>query len=169
MWIHCFHWTACSHDSSYRTKDRAERQLNKSNEDEIEAPPGASHEPKVQAFFVVFAPNFFTAQQLNQVTVTYVFHVVLNAVLLQVGRCLRSVEPLSRVQVGLLKVFPVDLQLVIGVRTKVDWWEKRSSGNISPVLLQTCTLLLINRSDRVCLILRSALFLQLFLILNKEM
>lgn len=46
---------------------------------------------------------------------TYVFHVVLDAVLLQVGRCLCSVKPLCRIQVGFLKVIPVDLQLVLWV------------------------------------------------------
>lgn len=50
---------------------------------------------------------------------TYIFHVVLDAVLLQVGRSLRSVKPLCGVQVRLLKVIPVDLQLVLWVRTQV--------------------------------------------------
>lgn len=55
---------------------------------------------------------------------TYIFHVVLDTVLLQVGRRLSSVEPLCRVQVGFLKVIPVDLQLVLRVRAEVDWWER---------------------------------------------
>lgn len=51
--------------------------------------------------------------------ITYIFHVVLDSVLLQVGRRLCSVEPLGRVHVCLLKIVPVDLQLVIGVGTQV--------------------------------------------------
>lgn len=51
--------------------------------------------------------------------ITHIFHVVLDSVLLQVGRRLCSVEPLGRVHVRLLKVVPVDLQLVVRVGTQV--------------------------------------------------
>ncbi len=47
--------------------------------------------------------------------VAYIFHVVLDAVLLQVGRSLCPVKPLCRVQVRFFKVIPVDLQLVLWV------------------------------------------------------
>lgn len=50
---------------------------------------------------------------------SYIFHVVLDSVLLQVGRRLCSVEPLSGIHVSLLKVVSVDLQLVVGVGTQV--------------------------------------------------
>lgn len=52
-------------------------------------------------------------------TATHIFHVVLNPVLLEVGWCLCSVEPLSGIHVGLLKVIPVDLQLVVGVGAQI--------------------------------------------------
>lgn len=58
-------------------------------------------------------------------TAAYIFHVVLDTVLLQVGRGLGSVEPLCGVQISLFEVIPVDLQLVLRVRTKVDCWERR--------------------------------------------
>lgn len=45
----------------------------------------------------------------------YIFHVVLDSVLLQVGGGLCSVEPLGGVHVGLLKVLSVNLQLVVRV------------------------------------------------------
>lgn len=51
----------------------------------------------------------------DNIIVAYIFHVVLDAILLQVGRCLCSVKPLCGVQVGFLKVIPVDLQLVLWV------------------------------------------------------
>lgn len=50
---------------------------------------------------------------------THIFHVVLDPVLLEVRRRLGSVEPLRGVHVGLLKVVPVDLQLVFGVGAQV--------------------------------------------------
>lgn len=60
------------------------------------------------------------------INITYVFHVVLDAVLLQVGRCLCSVKPLCGVQVGFLKVVPVNLQFVLWIRTQVHWWDRRT-------------------------------------------
>lgn len=60
-------------------------------------------------------------------TATYIFHIVLDAVLLQVGWSLCSVKPLCGVQVGFFKVIPVDLQLVLWVRTQVHWWHRRQS------------------------------------------
>lgn len=50
---------------------------------------------------------------------THIFHVVLDPVLLQVGGRLCPVEPLSRIHVRLLKVIPVDLQLVVRVGAEV--------------------------------------------------
>lgn len=49
----------------------------------------------------------------------YIFHVVLHAILLQVGGRLCPVESLSGIQVRLLKVVPVDLQFVLRVGAQV--------------------------------------------------
>lgn len=57
---------------------------------------------------------------------THIFHVVLDSILLKVGGCLCSVEPLSRIHVRLLKVVPVDLQLVIGVGAQVHCSDRRT-------------------------------------------
>lgn len=57
-------------------------------------------------------------------TETHIFHVVLDAVLVEVGRCLSSVEPLGGVHVCLLKVVSVDLQLVFRVGAQVYCSEK---------------------------------------------
>lgn len=59
-------------------------------------------------------------------TQTHIFHVVLDSVLLKVGRRLRSVEPLSRIHVGLLEVVPVDLQLVVGVGAQVHCSDRKT-------------------------------------------
>ena len=55
---------------------------------------------------------------------THIFHVVLHSVLLKVGWCLCSVEPLSRVHISFLKVVPVDLQLVVRVGAQVHCSQK---------------------------------------------
>lgn len=57
---------------------------------------------------------------------THIFHVVLDPVLLQVGGRLCSVEPLSRVHIRLLKVVPVDLQLVVRVGAQVHCSETKT-------------------------------------------
>lgn len=67
---------------------------------------------------------------LNKST-THIFHVVLDPVLLEVGRCLSSVEPLSRVHVRLLKVVPVDLQLVIRVGAQVHCSETKRHEEVT--------------------------------------
>lgn len=59
----------------------------------------------------------------------YIFHIVLDTILLQVRRCLCSVKPLCGVQVRLLKVIPVDLQLVLQVRAQVHWWDWRTGND----------------------------------------
>lgn len=58
---------------------------------------------------------------------THIFHVVLDSILLQVGRSLRSVEPLSRIHIRLLKVVSVDLQLVVGVGAKIHCSDRNIS------------------------------------------
>lgn len=52
-------------------------------------------------------------------TFTHIFHVVLNAVLLQVRRCLSLVESLCGIQIGFLKILSVDLQFVISIGAQV--------------------------------------------------
>ena len=58
-------------------------------------------------------------------TQTHIFHVVLDSILLKVGRCLCSVEPLSRIHIRLLKVVPVDLQLVVGIGAQVHCSDRK--------------------------------------------
>lgn len=60
-----------------------------------------------------------------QITHTHIFHIVLDPILLEVGRCLSSVEPLSRIHVCFLKVVPVNLQLVFRVGAQVHCSEKK--------------------------------------------
>lgn len=62
-------------------------------------------------------------------THTHIFHVVLYPILLEVGGCLCSVEPLCGIHVCLLKVVPVDLQLVIWVGAQVHCSEKNVRCN----------------------------------------
>lgn len=57
-------------------------------------------------------------------TYTHIFHVVLDSVLLEVSRCLCSIEPLCRIHISLFKVVPVDLQFVIRVGAQVHCWQK---------------------------------------------
>lgn len=58
-------------------------------------------------------------------THTHIFHIVLDPILLEVGGCLCPVKPLSRIHICLLKVVPVDLQLVIRVGAQVHCSEKK--------------------------------------------
>lgn len=74
-------------------------------------------------------------------THTHIFHIVLDPILLEVGGCLCPVKPLSRIHICLLKVVPVDLQLVIRVGAQVHCQkrkkEKKTQHHHKDILVQT--------------------------------
>lgn len=72
-----------------------------------------------QAMFFIKNIFRYIISHNKSVSHTHIFHVVLDPILLEVGGRLCPVEPLGRIHVRLLKVVPVDLQLVVRVGAQV--------------------------------------------------
>lgn len=94
-----------------------------------------THSGSTDSAAVVF-PLFLSKRKWRPIT--HIFHVVLDSVLLQVGRRLCSVEPLGRVHVCLLKIVPVDLQLVVGVGTQVHCSEGKHVSSPRSTHIRRC-------------------------------